>query len=205
MPAGRNGLGGRRPPVPIIRAQPCTELPPNLPELRTRAESIGRAVDLGIESGQRITLDNCPGPLDDPGLAAMRRQVEDFEERTGIRMSHRADFRDIPIRPDRSNPVFRIFQEALTATARRARATRVQMTAAASGGILEMALLINGTGSTGEQVRNQKSCGLRGIRERGSFSGGKASITGEADSGTAAAVSIPMDIARVHDDTSACG
>jgi PAS domain S-box-containing protein len=182
------------------------KLPPSLPALKTKVESMTGIMDMSIESVQRITMDLRPGLLDDLGLvAAMRSQAEDFEKRTGIMCILRVDPEDIPLRPDQSISVFRIFQETLTNVARHAQATEVLVTVAVSGGILEMAVKDNGVGIGEEQARNPKSYGLMGIRERAYFCGGAAAITGEKGRGTAVIVSIPLDNARAHDDTSACG
>lgn len=182
------------------------KLPRNLPSLSTKVGSMTRVVDMSIESVKRITMDLRPGLLDTLGLdAAMKWQAEEFEKRTGIRCSLRVDPQDIPLRPDQSISVFRIFQETLTNVARHAQATEVRATVIVSGGLLEMAVKDNGVGISEEQVRNSKSYGLMGIRERAYFCGGAAAITGKTGRGTTVVVSIPLDSARVHDDTSACG
>lgn len=180
------------------------KLPPELEALHTKTTLMLKFVDMTIQSVKRITMDLRPGLLDHLGLvAAIEWQADEFQSRTGIRYTLTVDPEDIVISPDRATCIFRIFQETLTNITRHARATEVKVSLIEKDGILELSVCDNGVGISREQIDDPKSFGLMGIKERAYFSGGQASISGEKGTGTTVTVSIPLDQARVLNDTSA--
>jgi signal transduction histidine kinase len=99
---------------------------------------------------------------------------------------------------DTAIAVFRIFQEALTNVARHARATKVAVVLRESERSLfgDESLVLeirdNGRGITEEEVLNQESLGLLGMKERVLAFGGELSIHGEPGGGTTLILKIPL-------------
>jgi signal transduction histidine kinase len=94
--------------------------------------------------------------------------------------------------------VFRIFQEALTNAARYSDATKVAVVLRESERSLfgEESLVLeirdNGRGITEEEIMNQDSLGLLGMKERVLAFNGEISICGETGGGTTLILKIPL-------------
>ena len=170
-----------------------TSLPSGDISLAGKVQRMRRLVDTTIDSVHRISTELRPILLDDLGLtAAMEWQVQDFQGRTGVKCKAHLNCRDNLIEKDLATTIFRIFQETLTNIARHADAVLVRVRLAQKGGELCLDVSDNGKGITPEQIRNPKSFGIVGIRERVNMWGGSVTITGEPQKGTTIKVRIPM-------------
>ena len=88
--------------------------------------------------------------------------------------------------------IFRIFQEILTNIARHAQASFVDINIRKTNCCLVLEVRDNGRGITDEEVWNQKSFGLRGIRERLLMWQGTLNIQAHPEKGTIVAAEIPL-------------
>jgi PAS domain S-box-containing protein len=170
-----------------------TSLPVGDLSLAGKVQRMRRLVDTAIDSVHRISTELRPILLDDLGLtAAMEWQVQEFQERTGIRCEAYLDCEDDSVEKDLATALFRILQETLTNVARHAEATsvRVRLTRRDNKHCLDVS--DNGIGITPRQVGDPKSFGIVGIRERVNLWGGSVSITGKQRKGTTIKVRIPM-------------
>jgi signal transduction histidine kinase len=150
-------------------------------------------LDNTIQTVKRISTDLRPGLLDDIGLtAAIDWQVQEFQNRTGIKCSVSFSPADISVDRERSTAVFRVLQETLTNVARHANATRVQVNLKQESRKLTMKVKDNGKGITKKQISDPKSLGLIGIGERIDFLGGEVNITGARGKGTTVTVTVPV-------------
>jgi len=162
--------------------------------LLEKTESMSRLVDMTIQTVQRILTELRPGLLDDLGLAAaVEWQAEEFQKRTGIKCEISSAPEDIILDQDRSTAIFRIFQETLTNVVRHANATRVKVSLKEKAGKSELKVKDNGRGITKEQISDNRSFGLIGIRERVYLFGGEVKISGIRNKGTTLTVSIPLE------------
>jgi two-component system sensor histidine kinase UhpB len=137
--------------------------------------------------------------LDDLGLiAALEWQLTEFTSRTEIPHEFTTTFEYVNVQEDTAIAVFRIFQEALTNVARHSRATKVAVVLRESERSLfgDESLVLeirdNGRGITEEEVLNQESLGLLGMKERVLAFGGELSIHGEPGGGTTLILKIPL-------------
>jgi PAS domain S-box-containing protein len=152
-----------------------------------------RIVDSSIKSVQRIAAELRPSVLDDLGLsAAIECQLQEFQSRTGIRSSIRRTDGDLPLDPERSTGVFRIFQEILTNIARHAQASAVKVRIEQQAGCLTLNVRDNGRGITRQQIVAPGSLGLLGMRERALRLGGKLSVQGVCGKGTWVSLRVPI-------------
>jgi signal transduction histidine kinase len=134
-----------------------------------------------------------PGLLDDLGLtAAIEWQANDFQRRTGIVCEVSMKPEEININPEISTAMFRIFQETLTNSARHSGATRVIVHLYRGDDSLELQVHDNGRGITSEEIKDPKSFGLIGIRERAQYWHGIVDIEGKAGLGTIVTVRFPL-------------
>ncbi len=162
------------------------------PDLHRRIDVMSGLIDTTLRSVKQLITDLRPRLLDDLGLtAAIEWQAEDFSRRTGIACAVEIAPDDIALDPERSIAIFRIFQEALTNTARHSGADAVtaRLASDASGVILDVR--DNGRGITGDEASHPGSFGLLGMRERAAYWGGTAEIDGAPGRGTRVRVFIP--------------
>jgi signal transduction histidine kinase len=132
--------------------------------------------------------------LDDLGLvAAIEWQAEEFQNRTGINCRFTVNPDDLTVDQDRTTAIFRIFQETLTNIARHAGASLVSVELLKEAGLLMLRVIDNGTGIAEEQIRDPKSFGLIGMRERVHPWGGLVNIKGIPGKGTTIEVKVPLE------------
>ena len=151
-----------------------------------------RLIDDTIQKVRHIIRELRPEILDHLGLsAAIEWQMQEFQTRTGIELSFQSQIDDSQLNLDRATAVFRILQEALTNVARHARATRVEITLKEELGNIVLEIRDNGQGITQEQLANQKSFGILGMRERALAFRGEVDVSAAQGGGTRVTARIP--------------
>jgi signal transduction histidine kinase len=132
--------------------------------------------------------------LDDLGLdAALTWAAREFEQRTQIACVVRSGIADDE-RLDRevSTAIFRVFQAALTNVVRHAHARNVDVWLEERDGALELRVRDDGVGIADEAIRDPRSLGLLGIRERARRLGGTATIGRDDAGGSLVTLRIPQ-------------
>ena len=158
-----------------------------------RLQSLVGLVEIGLETVKRLSTELRPPALDHLGLpAAIRWEAMSFRSRTGIRCHVRAVQEGTALNKGQQTVVFRIFQEALTNIVRHASASAVHVTLAERPRNFELRIRDNGGGITEDEIRNPRSIGLLGMRERAALVGGTFSIEGQRGKGTVVTVRIPL-------------
>ena len=135
-----------------------------------------------------------PSVLDTFGIvAAIEMEADEFEQRTGISciFEHGRDIADVP--PDISIALFRIFQETLANIIKHAQASEVEVHMLDRDGGIELKVQDNGCGLSEADRAKPRSFGLRGIRERVEYFGGKVNIESTAGKGTQIGVFVPRE------------
>ncbi len=169
-------------------------LPRGERDVQTRIESMTALVDSAIHSVQKIATDLRPTLLDDLGLgAAVEWAVKEFQKRTSIPCTVAIDPPDLRLDPERSTALFRILQEGLTNVLRHARASKVEVALTKSGGTVLLRVRDDGRGISPRQIRDSKSVGLTGIRERVRPWGATVAIRGIPGRGTEILINIPVE------------
>ena len=151
-------------------------------------------IDHCLESVKRIATDLRPEILDHLDIIdAVKWQIQQFENITGIH----CDVSQLPDHLDLENSfsttVYRTVQEALTNITRHAKATVVRIVIERNSKKLLIEINDNGKGIQEEDIKNIKSLGLIGMRERVLLLNGTMSITGKPSKGTTVAVEIPIE------------
>jgi PAS domain S-box-containing protein len=167
-------------------------VPTNARALKAKARTMVGVVDQTIDAVRRLATKLRPAVLDDLGLvAAIEWQAGEVAVRTGIHCTL-----DLPpeVRLDegRATAVFRIFQEALTNVARHAGASSVRVDLRSRSDELVLEVTDDGRGITPEELFDQRSLGLLGMRERAKAAGGRLDVFAAAEQGTAVVLRIPF-------------
>ena len=161
-------------------------------ELRKKMKAIIAHVDDTIVRVRRITSELRPFILDDLGLGpAIEWQASEIQRRTGIRILVTSDADRVRIAKEPAAATFRVVQEALTNVVRHAEATRVRVTMKSREHALMISIEDNGKGITEAQIRDVKSLGIVGMKERIARIGGEVNIFSEPDKGTRLDMIIP--------------
>ena len=156
-------------------------------------DSTNKLIDQTIQKMRHIIRELRPEILDHLGLsAAIEWQVQEFQTRTGIECAFTSAIDDAHLDLDRATAVFRILQEALTNVARHAQATRVAISLKEEAGNLLLEIRDNGRGITENELANQKSFGIVGMRERALAFDGEVKVEQALGGGTRVLARIPM-------------
>jgi signal transduction histidine kinase len=164
------------------------------PVLAEKAKSIESLVDRCTAAAGNISRSLRPSVLDTFGIvAAIEMEAEEFEQRTGITCVFEHDNEFAEISPEISIALFRIFQETLANITKHAQASEVAVRMQDRKGRIQLSVKDNGRGLSETDRAKPRSFGLRGIRERVEYLGGKVSIESQAGQGTQIAVFIPRE------------
>ncbi|MHB0963979.1 MAG: sensor histidine kinase [Gemmatimonadaceae bacterium] len=149
-------------------------------------------VDQAIESVQRIILALRPGVLDNLGpIAAIEHAVQQFSERSGIAVSLELPPEPLRLDPDHATALYRTVQEALTNVMRHAAARTVSVSLRLDGDDLLLRIADDGRGIGDEQLRNPRSMGILGMRERAAACGGRLELSRPPGGGTVVSMTMP--------------
>jgi two-component system sensor histidine kinase UhpB len=139
----------------------------DIPAIQEEIKKMSGLADLNIQTIRKIATELRPDFLDNLGLlSAMQWQIEDFQRRTGIKCSLDIPSEDINLDEDRTTAIFRVFQETMTNVARHASAQKVSIRMAEEGEKLILEVADDGVGINQNRLKEIKSLGLLGMRER---------------------------------------
>ena len=133
----------------------------------------------------RLNVESPEAPVSE----LLRRYVEDFQDRFGLRVELVCDDALPRLRPRVEAEILRIAQEALSNVARHADATLVQVQLLLAGDQLTLLVRDNGRGFDLTAVGDD-DFGLASMRERAAIIGGELTIEAQPSDGT----SIKMDL-----------
>jgi signal transduction histidine kinase len=167
-------------------------LPQKMKLFRGKMKTLSEQIDETIHTVRRIATELRPGVLDTAGLlAAIEWQAQQFEKQTRIHCTVKSAVQETLWDQDLNTAFFRIFQETLTNVIRHANAKKVEVRFLDTGGFLVLMVKDDGRGITDAEIRNTKSIGLLGMRERAALLGGEVLMRGEPGKGTTVTVRIP--------------
>lgn len=150
-------------------------------------------IDDTVKTIRRISSDLRPGILDDLGLIpALEWQGEEYEKRTGIKLQFHTNVTDITLEREISTNIFRIFQEALTNIIRHSHATQIETSVLKNENNLVLSIKDNGRGFELDKLKNKRSWGIVGMKERASLLNGEFVIESEKLKGTTIKLKVPL-------------
>lgn len=166
---------------------------PSINPLLDRVVESAEIADSAFSSVQKIASELRPSSLDTLGLAsALEQEAQRFQQRTGVtcRITLPPEPPDLPA--EAATAVFRIFQEALTNVTRHAQATATRVVLTTDGDQVVLRVEDNGQGIRPEALKDPKSLGLLGMRERAAVLGGEVAISSVEPNGTRVTLRLPM-------------
>ncbi|WP_309060694.1 sensor histidine kinase [Streptomyces sp.] len=171
----------------------------NTADPRVAREHAVRATDLARESlgeARRSVHNLVPVALDRDGLPeALRKTVADWGERTGVRAGLTVTGTAEPLHEEVAATLLRIVQEALSNTARHAKATRAGVTLSYIGDEVTLDIRDDGCGFD-PRVRPVRTgaggFGLDGMRARAERIAGSLTVESEPGQGTAVSARVPL-------------
>ena len=161
------------------------------------AETLNKGIDnltLAANEVRRISRDLRPGVLDDLGLGpAVKTLGEDFEARTGIKVSFETVVFRNRLEQDTKIALYRIAQESLTNIERHSGATLVAISLRGHRSGATLRIDDNGHGISGKPKSSgeQKGIGLRNMEERIEQLGGTLNISSSGN-GTTIEAHVPL-------------
>jgi two-component system sensor histidine kinase UhpB len=162
--------------------------------IKEKIINAAKLIDDAVERVQRITAKLRPGILDELGIIpAIEWQAQEFQNLTGIKCMLSLPEDEIKLDSEKSTAVFRIFQEALTNVLRHSSASWISAALKISDDILILEINDNGIGISTEKIKDPRSLGIVGMKERALILGGEVSIEGIPDKGTRVRVEIPLN------------
>lgn len=168
--------------------------------LKQAADQAGEPLRKDLHQVQEITrgsLDEVrrlvrrlrPGVLDDLGLvSALTSLTHDFATHTGLKVSRRFDTDLPPLTPETELVLYRVAQESLTNVARHADAEEVTVALRHSGDSVVLSVTDDGRGIKAAR----EGAGLRGMRERALFIGGRLDVAPAPRTGTQIRLTAPL-------------
>ena len=161
-------------------------------DLTERLQSVVGRIDGTIDAVRRIATELRPSVLDHLGLvAAVEWQAQEFEKLAGVAVRLSVSSATPTINGATATTIFRILQETLTNVARHAEATRVEIALEVGEAAVLLRVADNGRGISERELRDPRSLGLVGLRERAIACGGELVIEGRPGEGTVVSAWIP--------------
>ena len=159
----------------------------------SRAADMCSLIDTTIEDVRGLAIRLRPGVLDDLGLVdALEWYTSEFERRFLIACIF--NHKPIPAIDDTlATAAYRIAQEALTNSARHARATVVEVDLLLEAGHLVLAVSDDGCGFAASSVEESAGLGLAGMRERAALAGGSLTVDSKPGQGTRVCLRARLD------------
>ena len=148
-----------------------------------------------VKSVRRIATQLRPSILDDLGLvSAIEWQTEDFEKRFNIKTTFICNVTSIDIDPNVTTALFRVYQESLTNILRHSKATAIKTKINLENNRITLSIEDNGIGFDTNGIKNKKTLGLLGMKERTLMIGGQYQIISEPGIGTTVLITAPVMI-----------
>ena len=170
---------------------------PRMRPVVDRLQAAAGLTEIAAVSLRRLTTALRPPILDHLGLLpAIRWEASIFSARTGIRCHVRAKPASMAFDDAQITALYRILVAALDNVVKHAHAGTVWIHLTRTRGTTIMEVRDNGRGITDAQIRNSKTMGLLGMRERALAIGGELRMLRGRRSGTRLMVVVPKEERR---------
>jgi signal transduction histidine kinase len=161
-------------------------------QIITKFVQMNSIINMAVKEIQKLSFQLRPKMLDDLGLKeTLRSEIQQFEERTGIKCILTYEPEELKIEGDKSSMIYRVLMELLTNIYRHAKADEVKIKLKIKNKLCIFTVSDNGIGITSEQINSNSSFGLITINESVKLCNGEVKFFGKFNKGTTVKVSIP--------------
>lgn len=165
---------------------------PSEPGMAERIVQIKALLGTITATKRRIQNGLRPDKLDIFGIKiAISDQAQDFENYTGITCAVSFPDEEVKYSSEVETSLFRMVQEALNNIAKHAKATHVDIILDDDSDHVLLTIRDNGIGISPEARPYHPTHGLRGMRERAAYLGGRIAIDSKPGGGTRISISLP--------------
>lgn len=166
-------------------------------EARARVEETRSLVHETLRAIRNLSIDLRPSALDDLGLLpALRWYIKEYQQKCQIEVEFAASSLKERLPSEIETALYRIVQEALTNTAKYAKATSVRVSVAENEGSVSATISDNGQGFDAQTILKlpwqERGLGLAGMHERAALLDGSLIINTEPGKGTTIEARIPL-------------
>lgn len=166
-------------------------------EIAEKKERFGKMIQLTestIQTIRKISFDLRPPVINDLGLVdALKQYSTEFATRSGIKVKFYSELEGLELSSATATVLYRIYQECLTNIVRYAEAGSVESSLDLQEGMLVLSVSDNGKGFPVEELKESKTMGVIGMRERALMIGGTFVIHSEPGEGTHIQVTVPLE------------
>ncbi|MHB8573891.1 MAG: sensor histidine kinase [Dehalococcoidia bacterium] len=156
-----------------------------------RVQRIGDLARGALAEMSALILELRPAALEDGGrAAALRAYAATFQSRENVSVRVLIE-REVRLRPDAEEALFRIAQEALNNVAKHAAATAVTVELTVAPGRVSLCIQDDGRGFDPSSALARHGFGMTSMRERATLAGATLAIVSAPDNGTAVRVDLP--------------
>lgn len=146
-----------------------------------------------VGTTRRIQTELRPNMLDLFGLkAAISEQLDELGERSGMLCKASLPDEDVAIGHEMEIAIYRMLQEMLNNVTKHAKASQVDVILDIDDEQVALTVRDNGIGIAAERRDNNKTYGLRGLRERATFFGGSVDIRSTPGAGSIITIRLPL-------------
>lgn len=148
-------------------------------------QTMNATIDKAVTGVRKLITRLRPELLDKLGLiAALEWYSEEFQKGTKINCEFKSEFEEISLSSEAELAIFRIVQEATTNAAKHSAAKSVKIILQKLNDKLSIEIIDDGKGISENEIKEEKSFGLLGMRERALLIGGDLDVSSEPGKGT---------------------
>lgn len=174
------------------------KVPEEYAHLKTKIKNVIALLDGSNKSIRRILSELRPGVLEDNDLVdALQWLGKQFSANTGISVTFNKPEKITKVAQPLANCIFRVYQEALTNITRYAEAKNVFTTIIADEQNIALTIKDDGKGFDAATIKNKKSFGLLGMKERVHSLNGRFDLISSPGLGTTINIFLPLQSQKV--------
>ncbi len=173
-------------------------------EARLRVEETRSLVHQTLRAIRDLSIDLRPSALDDLGLLpALRWYIKEYQQKCKIEVEFSAANFKERLPSELETALYRIVQEALTNTAKYAKARKVRVSVVEDDAGVSATINDNGQGFDAQTILKlpwqERGLGLAGMHERAALLDGSLIITTEPGGGTTIEARLPLSRRAAHE------